>query len=600
MKKQKKTKEELFLDKFEVWWAYWRENPHRFISEYLRIEPFSLFQKILIYLFFKFNYVMFWASRGLGKSYLTALYALTRCILYPGTTVVIASGTRNQAKTIISEKIQGFYNDSPNVRREIKDMNSKSNEPEVIFKNGSKIFVVAANDNARSHRANVLIVDEFRLVDYNIIKTVLAKFLTSTRFPKFRKKPEYKDMIEPNIEIYLSSAWFKSHWSYEKFEAYVDSMLNDNKYMTLGLPYQLGVESGIIDRQRVIDEKISGDFDPFAFDMEMNCLPYGESANAFFSYADILKCRNINRPLMPLTNLEYIGLEGSHTQRIKKSKFYVPKNPQEKRIMCVDVALMGGSQNDSTSIHVIRCIPNGNRYAKYLAYSETIDGQHTALQTLRIKQIFYDLECDTVVLDTNGNGLSIYDEAVRITVDNERGTEYPAWNAMNNASMSERSVFDKSAVKVIYSIKVAGANAAETNHHMATYTKSCIQNKTLHLMQTETDGMKFINEFAKKRKDIDENDIDRFRSQFILATMLITELVNLELVISQWIKLKEPHGTRKDKYSSLSYGLYYIKKLEADLSKGSKKIDVESWANVLKAEAKRNNNILSKSRKGLY
>ena len=57
-------KQERFMNGLAVCVGYWRENPHRFVSEYLQITPFSLFQKILIYLMFHVDYFLWWASRN--------------------------------------------------------------------------------------------------------------------------------------------------------------------------------------------------------------------------------------------------------------------------------------------------------------------------------------------------------------------------------------------------------------------------------------------------------------------------------------------------------------------------------------------------------
>ena len=150
------SKSERIQEGLNIWVGYWRANPQRFVDEYLGLRPFSTFQRILLYMMFDTNYFLWWASRGLGKSHLTALYCVVRCILYPDTKICIASGTKGQSLNIISEKIQGFYDNSPNLRREIRELKASVSDPVVNFHNGSWIKVVAANDNARSSRANVI------------------------------------------------------------------------------------------------------------------------------------------------------------------------------------------------------------------------------------------------------------------------------------------------------------------------------------------------------------------------------------------------------------------------------------------------------------
>ena len=67
------------------------------------------------------------------------------------------------------------------------------------------------------------------MVDLNTINTVLRKFLTAPRHPGYLDNPKYEHLQERNIEMYMSSAWYKSHWSYEKLKAYYANMLDDTK-----------------------------------------------------------------------------------------------------------------------------------------------------------------------------------------------------------------------------------------------------------------------------------------------------------------------------------------------------------------------------------
>lgn len=58
------SKREQFDINFEKYVAYWRSNPHRFITEYLGLKLYD-FQKDLVYWFFKYPSVIYVASRGL-------------------------------------------------------------------------------------------------------------------------------------------------------------------------------------------------------------------------------------------------------------------------------------------------------------------------------------------------------------------------------------------------------------------------------------------------------------------------------------------------------------------------------------------------------
>lgn len=79
-----------------IWGAFYRENPDKFAEDYLHLR-LKLFQRILLTMMFWSTTFVLIACRGLGKTFISAVYCCIRCILYPGTKVCIASGTRGQA-----------------------------------------------------------------------------------------------------------------------------------------------------------------------------------------------------------------------------------------------------------------------------------------------------------------------------------------------------------------------------------------------------------------------------------------------------------------------------------------------------------------------
>ena len=235
MDKSTQSRRQRVIEGMAIWGSFYRENIDIFVEEYLQLTFLKWYQTSLLVMMNRARVFLWIAARGMGKSFLIAIFAVARCILYPGTKVVITSGTRGQAINVL-EKIQTeLLNISPNLKNEIDLKTSKfsGNDAKVMFKNTSYIKVVTASDNARSNRANILIVDEFRMVKKDTIDTVLKKFLTSRRMPPYRelsddeKKIEYAK--EPNKSCFLSSAFFKDHWSYNKMLDTFKMMLDDKK-----------------------------------------------------------------------------------------------------------------------------------------------------------------------------------------------------------------------------------------------------------------------------------------------------------------------------------------------------------------------------------
>lgn len=82
--------------------GYYRANPQRFVKDYLHVN-LKWFQSIILWAMFHFNYIMYLAARGQGKTYLAAIYCVCRCILYPGTEIAISSKVRKQSSEILDK-----------------------------------------------------------------------------------------------------------------------------------------------------------------------------------------------------------------------------------------------------------------------------------------------------------------------------------------------------------------------------------------------------------------------------------------------------------------------------------------------------------------
>ena len=140
-----KTQREIEKDKEQkimetvAWRAgYYRANPQRFVSEVLGIH-LKLFQKILIWAMMYFNFAMYLAARGQGKTYLTALFCCVRCILFPGTKIVVSSGTLKQANEVLLKIQDDFMKRSPILCSEIEKCNIGQNDAVISFRNTSWI-----------------------------------------------------------------------------------------------------------------------------------------------------------------------------------------------------------------------------------------------------------------------------------------------------------------------------------------------------------------------------------------------------------------------------------------------------------------------------
>ena len=382
------------------------------------------------------------------------------------------------------------------------------------------------------------------------------------RRPKFYDKPEYKDYpLEENKELYLTSAWYKSHHSYDKFVSFKNDMCKGKPYFVCAFPYQLAVKHGLLTQNRVESIKNEDNMNEITWKMEMEAIWYGENSNAFYKSAEINPCRTMVKAWYPPTEIEYL----QEREKTKK-KYHLPKQGGEKRIISADISVMGGSGNDASVFTLLRLIPQGEEYIRQVVYIETHEGGKSERQALRLKQLFYDFQADYIALDTQGAGIGVYDSMTRVLYDEDRDIEYEPMRAYNDEKMSDRA--DKSALPVIFSIKVV---KLDVNHEIAMSLKDVFQKKKIKLLVNELEGRDFLVEKQGILKKSPEEQAYKIRP-YAQTTALINELINLQSQIyNGFVRIRERGRNRKDHYSSLSYGNYLARILERDLKKTKKK-----------------------------
>lgn len=585
---RKKSEKEIVNEKSErimngiaVWAGFYRANPHRFVVDYLNIK-LKLFQKILLYAMMHNNFFMYIAARGQGKTWLTALFCVVRCILFPKTKICIASATRPQANEVLLKITDDFMKNygfgSENLRREITYAAVGANKAVIEFANGSWIRVVTASDSGRGARANILLVDEFRMVDLDTINTVLRRFLTAPRQPNYLNNPKYAHLLERNKEFYMSSAWYKNHWSFEKAKAYTVNMLDDTKkYFICGLPYQVSVKEGLLSREQIEDEMSETDFDEVKWSMEMDCLFFGDTEGAFFSFDDIGCRRTLQTAVYP-------------PSFINNKTYKIPElATNERRIMSVDVALMASNKhrNDASAIIINSAIPtNNNNYVSNIIYLENHEGLNTDELALVIRRLFKLYKCTDLVIDTNGSGLGVFDALIRDMVDPETGELYGALSCCNDKDMAARCKV-ANAPEVIWSIK---ANAS-FNNEICILLRSGFKQGKINLLVSEFEAEEILKDKIKGYAKMQPFEQLQYKMPYIQTTLLIYELTKLEHEIKGTnIKIIEKTGMRKDRYSSLAYNYWVQCQLEREiLQKPQVSFDIKSYAKQMKKLNKRPN-----------
>jgi hypothetical protein len=125
-------------------------------------------------------------SRGFGKSFLLAILSLLKCVLIPGTKVVVVGSAFRQSK-VVFEYMETIWKNAP-VLRSLCDSNSgprRDVDRCTMHINDSWAIAIPLGDGSkiRGLRAHVIIADEFASINPDIYETVVAGFAAVSSTP---------------------------------------------------------------------------------------------------------------------------------------------------------------------------------------------------------------------------------------------------------------------------------------------------------------------------------------------------------------------------------------------------------------------------------
>lgn len=567
-----------------AWCTFWRRNMHLFVRDYLKISLY-VYQQLSIYLMGISNFICIIASRNDAKSFIIALYACCRCILYPGTKFRIGSATLKQAKLIVSDKIIDELREwSKPLRDEIEDWSTSDNNIFVKFKNGSKITVFVCNENARGLRSNNIVREEFRQIDKKIEDSVISPFQTVRNQP-YMLNPFYgenKVLQEDPVDIYISSSWVDDgHWMWGIADQAFEGMLKHNGSILLTFDESITLKHHLKTLKQMMREKRKQD--PVTWKIEFLNLRVRDSLSSYFTYSMLMKRQISKHVFYPRNALDF--------RSGKKNKYAIPKLDNEIRVISNDIAFVAGDQNDNSVYSCIRGIPESITYEnenhsievkqgfrREYPYIESNQIGDTTLQAIRIRQLYDDFDTDYIVVDARNGGLQIVYSLQKVLYDEERGIEYSPLKVMNNDEYA-KSCSDPNAKACIYVI-----NATQTlNSDIAiAFRKNLTEGKIDFLVNFNTALEEILSNNAEYAGASDGERQADFERPFLETQALISECAELQyekMPQTGIIKIHEQGKNRKDRYTSCSYGSYFLDQLELDMLGSSSDYDFTTLIN---------------------
>jgi hypothetical protein len=566
-----------------AWGTFFKRNMHRFVIDYLKISLYE-YQAIAIYMMGISNLICIIASRNDAKSFIVAVYAVARCLLYKGTKFRIGAATEKQAKLIVSEKIIDELCDwSPILRKEIEDYSTRSSDIFVKFRNGSKITVFVANENARGLRSNGICREETRQIKKKVEDSVISPFQTP-RKPKYMFKPEYKDnklLKEQPVDIYISSSWYDDgNWMWGIADQALDAMKKHKGGLMLAFDESIALKHELKTIEQLMKEKKKQD--PVTWQIEFLNLKVRDSMTAYFTYSMLINRQVSKHVFYPRTTIDF--------KTGKKNKYAIPKLDNEIRVISNDIAFVAGNQNDNSVYSCIRAIPESinyntenntieikQGYRRAYPYLESNQIGDTTLQAIRIRQLFEDFDADYIVVDARNGGLQIVYALEKVLYDEQRGIEYSPLKCMNNSEYA-KVCQDPNAKECIY---VINATQGLNSDIAIAFRKNLVENKIDFLVNCNTAKEEILSANKEYIESIDRDAEKQIALEkpFLETQLMINECAELQyekLPQTGAIKIYEQGTNRKDRYTSCSYGSYFIDMLELDFLSTTPKVDYSS------------------------
>ena len=316
--------------------------------------------------------------------------------------------------------------------------------------------------------------------------------------------------------------------------------MDPDEVMIMGGTWEIPVNEGLQPKNFIQNLKLQGSFDDSSFDREWGSRWTGDSEKSYYSSENFDKCREINQP------------EYEASGRASKNAYY---------ILGVDV----GRKADTSEVSVIKVTPQpqGAAIKSVVCFYSKSDATMRE-QAIWLKKLFFRYKTRCMVVDGNGIGINLIDELVIGHEDPETGEYLPPLGieggTYENAGQEYKKFKTDDTIKdAVFIIK---ANAP-INTEAHSYLKTQIDSRKIRFLIEERDARIKLME-TKVGQNLTPDERNEKLMPFQLTDNLKTQLGNL-IEDNEGVNIilkKNNKSIPKDRFSSLEYGLYYVKQEE--------------------------------------
>ena len=330
---------------------------------------FKLFfyQRCFLRIGMRYKYVYAVYPRAYSKSFLSALIQMIRAILYPGAQLFTTAGGKEQAATILSEKINDICTKIPAFKKEIDWRRGETQEGKdhclYKFRSGSTIENIAARESSRGIRKHGGVIEECVGVDQKMLQEVIIPTMNVSR--RALDGTTQESEVLSQSQIYVTTAGYKNTFSYDKLiQTLVQMVTEPGKAFVMGGTYRVPILTGLLPKNFVSDLKKDQTFNQESFEREYGSKWTGTVEGAFFDGDRFDRNRILNQA------------ERESSGRSAKHAYYV---------LSVDV----GRKGCQSVVCVFKVTPQAQGSSiKSLVNIVTFNDEHFEDQAIRIKKLY--------------------------------------------------------------------------------------------------------------------------------------------------------------------------------------------------------------------
>lgn len=254
--------------------SFFREYPDIYIDFIKGPDcnfEFYFYQRVFLRIVMRHRYVYATFPRAFSKSFLSMMVLILRCIFYPGCELFITTGGKEQAASITIAKIDEICRLIPALSQEIDWDRGKSkkskDDVQYLFKNDSKINILAAKESSRGQRRTGGLMEECVLIDQTALNEIIIPTTNVNRL--LPDGTRHKEEVVNKSQIYITTAGYKNTFAYEKLiELLILSVIDPDEVMIIGGTYVTPVTEGLLDEDFVDQLKMTGTFNEDSFERE--------------------------------------------------------------------------------------------------------------------------------------------------------------------------------------------------------------------------------------------------------------------------------------------------------------------------------------------